>query len=172
MMNHFRQLVRQWLEERPKYSSSIAELIACPSYLRIIALGPIAVPLILEQMRQEGDDPDHWHAALEAITGENPVPEDARGDTVRIAEAWIAWSEEGSECSVKVDSQTYVTVAIESPVPPPLGTIASPGLPEMMDDGGGLTSISQSPTGHQIFQESVLSEPLHWSFKSLDTKNA
>ena len=91
---YFHLLVQQWHEERPPFSSSIADMIACPSYLRIIAMGRAVAPLILEQLKQEGDDPDHWHAALEAITGENPVPEDAQGDTVRTAEAWIAWGED------------------------------------------------------------------------------
>jgi len=50
-----------------------------------------AVPLIIEQLEREGDDPDHWGAALEAVTGENPVPEVAAGDLVRMAQAWIAW---------------------------------------------------------------------------------
>ena len=88
----FHDLVKQWHEQRVEISSSISEIIACPGYLRIIAMGRRALPLIIEQLKSEGDDPDHWCAALEAITGEDPVPEDAHGDTVRIAQAWIEWS--------------------------------------------------------------------------------
>lgn len=87
----FLRLVDQWRKERPAASSSIAEIIACPSYLRIIGMGPKVMPLIIEQMEREGDDPDHWCAALEAVTGEDPVPEEAQGDNVGIAQAWIAW---------------------------------------------------------------------------------
>ena len=56
-------------------------------------MGEKAVSLILAQLVREGDDPDHWYAALEAITGEDPVPENAYGDTVKIAAAWITWAE-------------------------------------------------------------------------------
>ena len=82
-------------------SSSIAEKIACPAYLRIVAMGISALPLVIEQMKREGDDADYWGPALEAITGENPVPEDARGDSVRTAQAWIAWSE--TRAAAKMD---------------------------------------------------------------------
>jgi hypothetical protein len=30
-----------------------------------------------------------WFPALSAITGENPIPEDAAGDVERMTEAWI-----------------------------------------------------------------------------------
>ena len=56
-------------------------------------MGKRAVPLILEQMRSEGDDPDHWYIALESITGEDPVPEDAFGNTVKMAQAWLSWAD-------------------------------------------------------------------------------
>ena len=88
----FRGFVELWYTERIGAASSMAEIIACPSHLRIIGMGLRALPLIIEQLEREGNDPDHWCAALEAITGEDPVPEDAHGDTVRIAEAWIAWN--------------------------------------------------------------------------------
>ncbi len=87
----FQELVERWYEERKNALSSMAEMIACPSYLRIIGLGPDVLPLIIEQLKREGDKPDHWCAALEAVTGANPVPEDAHGNTVKIAKHWIAW---------------------------------------------------------------------------------
>ena len=89
----FLRLVEQWHAERVGATSSMAEIIACPSYLRIIGMGWRALPLIFERLEREGNEPDHWCAALEAVTGDDPVPEDAHGDTVRIAQAWIAWYE-------------------------------------------------------------------------------
>ncbi len=89
----FAQLVGQWHRERG-ITSSLSEMIVCPSYLRIIAMGEKALPLILAQLRREGDDPDHWSAALEAITGEDPIPKEVYGDTVKIAKAWLSWAEE------------------------------------------------------------------------------
>ncbi len=89
----FARLVAQWHQERGA-TSSLSEITLCPSYLQIIGMGEAAVPLILTQMKDEKGDPDHWSAALEAITGTDPVPEEAYGDTVKIAEAWFAWAEE------------------------------------------------------------------------------
>ena len=95
----FALLVRQWHEERG-ISSSFSDMVLCPSYQRIIGMGEKAIPLILAQLRRESDDPDHWYAALEAITGEDPVPTDVYGDTVKIAEAWLLWAEENVGYSV------------------------------------------------------------------------
>lgn len=87
----FSILEKKWKKERG-ITSSTSDMVAFPSYLRIIGMGESAVPLILAQLKREGDDPNHWFVALEAITGEDPVPEDAYGDTVRMAEAWLSWA--------------------------------------------------------------------------------
>ncbi len=89
----FAQRMEQWHVERG-FTSSLSEMFACPSYQQIIGMGEKALPLILAQLRREGDDPDHWFAALEAITGHDPIPEDAYGDTLKMAEAWLSWAEE------------------------------------------------------------------------------
>ncbi len=94
----FTRLVKQWHEERG-ITSSLSKMFNCSSYQQIIEMGDRAVPLILERLKQEGENPDHWYAALEAITGEDPVPEDAYGDTVLIAKAWLSWAET-KECAV------------------------------------------------------------------------
>ena len=128
----FHHLVEQWHEQRVETSSSISEIIACPAYLRIIAMGRKALPFIIEQLKSEGDDPDHWCAALEAITGENPVPEDAYGDTVRIARAWVEWSETSWIFRALEEGRT-----IESRVLGPASITALPGLPSPVHVGGG-----------------------------------
>lgn len=89
---HFDFLLGQWHAERG-IRSSLTDIFLCPSHLRIIAMGRRALPLIFAQMRAEGDDPDLWFVALRAITGENPVTDDAAGDPVRMARAWLSWSE-------------------------------------------------------------------------------
>jgi len=128
----FHRLVEQWHEQRVETNSSISEIIACPAYLRIIAMGKGALPLIIEQLKNEGDDPDHWCAALEAITGENPVPEDAHGDTVRIAQAWIEWSKTSWIFRALEKGRTTESRAL-----PPLSITALPGLPSRIHVGGG-----------------------------------
>lgn len=63
-----------------------------PAYQRIIGMGDPAVPLILAQLKSEGDDPDHWFWALTAITGANPVKAEDKGDMVKMAAAWFKWA--------------------------------------------------------------------------------
>lgn len=87
----FHALRNRWYVERG-VTSSTTDLVTCPSYLRIIGMGASALPFILEQLVQEGDDPDHWFAALEAITGANPVGFDDYGDTVAMRRAWFRWA--------------------------------------------------------------------------------
>ena len=89
----FPDLVRRWHQER-SISSSLSEITSCAAYREIIGMGRNALPRIFNQIRSEGNDPDHWHTALEAITGENPVSPDMEGDTVAIAQAWLRWAEQ------------------------------------------------------------------------------
>src|SRR5438034_1853163 len=79
----FQEQAQRWKNETG-HLSSIAKVTAHPSYLRIIGLGQQAVPLILRELQAR---PDHWLVALNAITGEDPAPQDATfDDAVR---AWI-----------------------------------------------------------------------------------
>ena len=54
-------------------------------------MGWPAVPLILEELQRE---PDQWFWALEAITEENPVPPEARGNVRHMAQAWLEWGKQ------------------------------------------------------------------------------
>ncbi len=87
----FRVLTENWRKERG-ITSSVTKMAMCPSYQRIISMDEKVVPLILREMENEGDDPDHWFWALEIITGADPVPVEAYGDTVRMAQAWLEWA--------------------------------------------------------------------------------
>lgn len=89
----FSSLREQWYKERG-VTSFVTDMVNCPSYQRIIGMGKDALPLIFAQLKREGDEPDHWFEALEAITGEDPIPEDAYGDMVKMARAWLALDEE------------------------------------------------------------------------------
>jgi hypothetical protein len=83
----FLSLARRWKEERGP-SSSTTELAMCPSYQRIVGLGPAAVPFLLRELERE---PDHWFWALKAITGADPVPPPSRGKVREMARLWIEW---------------------------------------------------------------------------------
>lgn len=84
--------MEQWQIERGA-TSSITEMAACPAYQSIIGMGPTAIPLIIAQLRAEGDEPDQWFWALKAITpGDDPVQDEDRGNYSRMAQSWIQWA--------------------------------------------------------------------------------
>jgi hypothetical protein len=83
----FRRLTIEW-KSQAEYLSSPTAIAALPAYQAIIAMGAAAVPHILDELRRE---PDHWFVALRRITGEDPVPEVARGNVDLMAQAWLRW---------------------------------------------------------------------------------
>lgn len=87
----FHLLAKQWNRERGA-TSSITQMAICSSYQQIIGMGrDRAAPLILRQLKQEANDPDHWFWALKALTSADPVSPDDRGDMVAMAQAWLVW---------------------------------------------------------------------------------
>lgn len=88
----FKQLVQQWRDERPA-ASSVAQMAMVSAYQQIIGLGPDAIPMILAQLKSEGNSPNHWFWALASITRDNPVPKESRGKLQEMAKAWLAWGE-------------------------------------------------------------------------------
>jgi hypothetical protein len=86
----FETLVALWHRERDA-TSSITQMAMCPAYQRIIGMGPKVIPTILRKMEQEGDEPDMWFWALRALTGEDPVLDEERGNIVLMARAWLNW---------------------------------------------------------------------------------
>lgn len=79
-----------WREhlEAFRYSSDPEKLVNCPAYKEIISLGDEVLPLIFKEMKRK---PDFWFAALQAITGENPVTPDRVGDIFAMTRDWLAW---------------------------------------------------------------------------------
>ncbi len=89
----FQQLAEEWKKERGA-QATVAAMALLPSYQKIIGMGKGAIPLILEQLKSEGDSPDHWFWALAAISDENPVPTESRGKILEMSRAWLAWGQE------------------------------------------------------------------------------
>ncbi len=85
----FTRLADEW-RRKTKYLGSLTDIIAHPSYQRIIGMGEVAIPLLLDQLQR---NPGQWFWALKAITGEDPVPEEARGDLKAMTAAWLKWGE-------------------------------------------------------------------------------
>ena len=86
----FEELALSWSSETAHLSSPM-KVIAHPAYRQIIGLGPPVLPLLLRDLKETRR---FWFPALNAITGENPVPADAAGDIRGMAEAWIEWGRE------------------------------------------------------------------------------
>lgn len=61
-----------------------------PDFRRIVAMGQPAVPVILEELRAK---PSLLFAALEQITGENPVKEKGHDNVEDITQVWVEWGE-------------------------------------------------------------------------------
>lgn len=83
----FEELVLAW-SSGTAHLSSPTKLVEHPAYRQIIGLGPAALPLILRDLVERHR---FWFPALNAITGENPIPDDAAGDVERMTNAWIEW---------------------------------------------------------------------------------
>lgn len=86
----FRKTVQEW-KQSTGHLSSITKAISHPSYLRIIGLAKLSNDHEIESLllHELSEEPDHWFAALTAITGEDPVrPEH---DFDQAVEAWLQW---------------------------------------------------------------------------------
>jgi hypothetical protein len=81
----FHRLAAEWREATRFDSGSSADH---PAYRAIVALGPDAVPVILNELVVS---PDWWFAALRELTGADPVPPADRGRLRAMAEHWLAW---------------------------------------------------------------------------------
>jgi hypothetical protein len=87
LAEEFRRHANQWMRDTAKLSST-RDIALHPSYQRIMAMGPSALPLIFDSLKEQ---PHHWFWALRFITGEDPVKPEDLGKTRRTAEAWIEW---------------------------------------------------------------------------------
>ena len=86
----FHEHAEKWKSET-RHSSSIIKMISHPSYLRIIGLAATAKKgdverLLIQELQTE---PDHWFAALTAITGIDPI--EPQHDFDQAVTAWVEW---------------------------------------------------------------------------------
>lgn len=83
----FETLAAQWREQAAPLSSS-TDRAMLPAYQAIIGMGGTALPFILEEMRTRGG---HWFWALRAITEEDPVLPEHRGNVEAMTQDWLQW---------------------------------------------------------------------------------
>ncbi|HEX7862391.1 MAG TPA: hypothetical protein VF773_18785 [Verrucomicrobiae bacterium] len=85
LKEQFQELTSRWKDDTSDFSI-LALRYANDSFLRIVGFGPIAIPWILEELR---NDPDWWFEALRAITREDPASDAESFDSA--VEAWLKW---------------------------------------------------------------------------------
>jgi hypothetical protein len=83
----FQELVKKW-KAAGRSQSLVRNIATHTAYQQIIGLGKPAMPLILAELQKELD---HWFWALEAITGQDPVPEESKGNLEEMARIWLQW---------------------------------------------------------------------------------
>lgn len=83
----FKELTKQWKADR-RFASSTDAIVKHPAYQQIIELGPVVIPFILEELK---NDPDYWFWALAALAKTNPVPPESRGDLEEMTATWLDW---------------------------------------------------------------------------------
>ena len=86
-LRFFDSLADQWRNETA-HLSSLTKKITHPAYLRIISLGPSALPLILNRLQHE---PGYWFTALRALSGQDPVMPAEQGNFRAARDAWLRW---------------------------------------------------------------------------------
>lgn len=86
----FQQLAFEWKSATAGLSSPRA-IMEHPAYPQIIAMGEPVLPLIFQDLQDNGG---WWYPALRTLTGANPVPESAKGKPELNAAAWLRWGRE------------------------------------------------------------------------------
>lgn len=90
----FAELAQQWRRDT-KFLSSSDDKVLHPAYQSIIAMGPAALPLVLEELKLRRG---HWFWALRFLSkGADPVPENANIEEAR--EAWLTWGRQRGHIS-------------------------------------------------------------------------
>ena len=84
----FQSLVSEWKNDT-QLMSSTTSMILHKAYQEIIGMGPIVIPLIIRELQ---NSPDHWFAALKALTGIDPVAPSDRGKVGAMTSAWLEWA--------------------------------------------------------------------------------
>jgi hypothetical protein len=83
----FTRLRDEWKAKRGHHSDTLT-LVMHPAYQSIIGMGPDAIPFLLRELATR---PDRWFWALRAITEEDPVPPEDRGNSEAMTRAWLEW---------------------------------------------------------------------------------
>jgi hypothetical protein len=103
VIDKFYTLATEWQSEVAGMSST-AQMSQHPAYQEIINMGSKVVPLLLSELQK---NPLYWLAALNAITGENPIKPEQRGRVKQMASAWIEWGRDRGYATISNIEPTF-----------------------------------------------------------------
>ena len=83
----FRDLANRWHRETDHLSNP-TDIMRHEAYLKIVALGPAAIPFILRELEGRGGQ---WYSALRILTDANPVPREHWGYVKLMKDDWLDW---------------------------------------------------------------------------------
>lgn len=83
----FDQLSAEWRDET-ETTSNAREVVMHPAHLKIVGMGPDALPLIFDDLSRGGGP---WFLALASITRENPVEPGHKLDAKAMRADWLEW---------------------------------------------------------------------------------
>jgi hypothetical protein len=87
----FNQLAQQWSDHCRNVccSSKASDYLRHPAYQELVALGPVATPLIIDRYQQ--DNNPFWGFMLQEITGIQMVNHLSNFSPVLLKARWLAW---------------------------------------------------------------------------------
>ncbi|MDH4202999.1 MAG: hypothetical protein OEV87_08900 [Phycisphaerae bacterium] len=88
-VKRYNELSEKWKDEICHFSTNV-DMFFHPKYQQIIGMGPKIIPLLLNELKNPSV---HWFWALNSITGEDPVPQEKKGDISEMAKSWLKWGE-------------------------------------------------------------------------------
>ncbi len=86
---NFYEEKEKWYKET-SFLSSLSDIYRNIHYQNIIRMGKSVIPLIFEDMRNEGG---MWYEALRQITGTDPIKPEHRGYVEKMNKDWLEWAE-------------------------------------------------------------------------------
>ncbi|MCT7965838.1 hypothetical protein NG799_05765 [Laspinema sp. D1] len=86
----FLELAEQWRRETRGISSTNKASMH-PLYQQIIGMGKAVIPLLLRELERNSGQ---WFWAIKAISREDPVPPEKRGQTQEMIRYWLEWGKQ------------------------------------------------------------------------------
>ena len=87
LVTSFAELANRWHDETDHLSSP-SSITESDTYLKIISMGEVVIPLILQDLQERGGN---WYRALRILSDADPVPAEVRGEVPKMKEAWLSW---------------------------------------------------------------------------------